>query len=505
MLELKNTLMAHYVVRFARHAGVAALFITAALLGSLSGVMFAYAGDLPQISALDNYAPSTITRVYAAGGEVVGEFAIQRRLVVGYDDIAPRLRQAIIATEDAEFDRHVGLSFPRMLAAAARDIIEWRRAQGASTLTQQLARNLFLTPDKSLERKIKEAILTIQMEKRYTKREIFTLYANQVIFGHGAYGVEAAARLYFNKPAKDVNLEEAALIAGIIQRPARQSPYVDLNAALRRRNYSLQRMADVGDISQADADAAKKRPIIVRGQPQPDRSIAPFFVEEVRKYLEQTYGAKQLYEAGLSVRTTLDVGLQEAANRAIDHGLRQLDKRRGYRKDKPTVLGQGRTLEGYHNARWGRPIAPQDIVPAVVISVAPAGARLRIAEPLPRICSRSATSSTYRFRSWTRPAARPSCRWNRHPWSKARCWRSTITRGRSGQWWAASTSSAANSTAPRRRTARWDRHSSRSCTRRPSTAAIRRLRNWTTPRRRLTQGPGSRRTRRRTTTASTKA
>src|SRR5438552_16200980 len=154
--------MPHVVIRVARNAGIVALFIVAAMLGILSGVMFAYAGDLPQVSALDNYSPSTITRIYSSGGQVIGEFATQRRVIVGYDDINPLLRQAIIATEDAEFDRHFGVNIWRIFVAAVTDVVERRRAQGASTLTQQLARNLKdqfgLTKEKSFERKIREMI-----------------------------------------------------------------------------------------------------------------------------------------------------------------------------------------------------------------------------------------------------------------------------------------------------------------------------------------------------------
>src|SRR5215471_2079439 len=211
--------MAHVVVRFARTAGIVALFIVVAMLGILSGVMFAYAGDLPQVTALDNYSPSTITRIYAANHQLIGEFATQRRVIVSYDDINPVLRQAIIATEDAEFERHVGINVWRIVSAAVTDLVERRRAQGASTLTQQLARNLKeqfgLTNEKSYERKIREIILAIQIEKRYTKKEIFTIYCNQMYLGHGAYGVEAASRLYFNKTNRDLTLEEAAVIAGL--------------------------------------------------------------------------------------------------------------------------------------------------------------------------------------------------------------------------------------------------------------------------------------------------
>ncbi len=352
--------MAHVVVKVARNAGIVALFIVAAMLGVLSGVLFAYAGDLPQVSALDNYMPSTITRISASSGQVIGEFATQRRVVVGNDDINPLLRQAIVATEDAEFDRHFGVNIWRIAAAAFTDIVERRRAQGASTLTQQLARNLKeqfgLTNEKSFERKIREAILAIQIEKRYTKREIFTIYCNQMYLGHGAYGVEAASRLYFNKSNKELTLEEAALIAGIFQIPERQSPFVDVKRATNRRNVVLQRMADEHYITQAEADTAKQKPIVTRGQPTQPPGIAPFFVEEVRKHLERQYGAKVLYENGLAVRTTLDAAMQEAANKAIERGLRRVDKRHGYRKPKRNVLAERHTID----ALQGRAVEPAD-------------------------------------------------------------------------------------------------------------------------------------------------
>ncbi len=194
--------------------------------------------------------------------------------MIGYDDIAPRLRQAIISAEDGDFERHFGLSISSIAITVTRDIFQGMkdmaagrpsRPAGASTLTQQLARNIlpeavgFKAGDVSLERKIKEAIVAVQIEKRYTKREILTLYANHILFGHGTYGVEAAARLYFGRSAKEVTLEEAALLAGIIQAPARQSPFVNMEAAVRRRNYALQRMVDEGYIPQAEADTAKQQ------------------------------------------------------------------------------------------------------------------------------------------------------------------------------------------------------------------------------------------------------
>jgi penicillin-binding protein 1A len=176
-----------------------------------------------------------------------------------------------------------------------------------------------------------------------------------------------------------VSLEEAALLAGIVQRPARQNPFVDVAAATRRRNYALQRMADEGYLSQQEADIAKQKPVIVKGQPRPERSEAPFFVEEIRKHLEQRFGAKQLYESGLSVWSSLDLPLQRAANRAVDRGLRKLDQRRGYRRSAVrNVLADGQRLDRYSHERWNRPMAAGDIVPGLVTAVTPTSAQVRL-------------------------------------------------------------------------------------------------------------------------------
>ena len=378
------------VIRVAWQAGLVALFVAAALLGTLSGVLFAYTDDLPQISALDSYQPNTITRLFARDGEVIAEFAIERRVVVDYDNIAPVLRQAIIASEDADFEQHFGLSASRIVITAVKDVLYGQRF-GASTITQQVARMLFLSEymrggifERSFERKIKEAIVAVQLEKRYTKREIFTFYANHVTMGHGAYGVEAGARLYFDKPARDLALEEAATIAAILQTPARLSPFVNPEQALaRRNNYVLPRMADEGYITPEEAEQAATRPLVVRGQPTPDMSIAPYFAEDIRKMLEQKYTADALYQAGLRVQTTLDVELQQAANVAVDRGLRRVDKRRsGYRRPSRNVVAEGHRLERFTMPRWSLPIAAGDIVPAVVAAVpargAPGAARIRV-------------------------------------------------------------------------------------------------------------------------------
>ncbi|MDQ3418549.1 MAG: PBP1A family penicillin-binding protein [Acidobacteriota bacterium] len=369
--------MARVVVRVARSAGIAVLFIIAAGLGVASGVTFAYSGDMPRISELDDYAPSTITRIHGAGGEVLGEFAIQRREVIPYEAISLKLRQAILAAEDDEFEEHFGLSIPRIIVTLGKDIVARRKAGGASTLTQQLARKLFLTDEKTWERKIREAMLAIQIEKRYTKREIFTLYANQMYFGHGVYGVEAASRLYFGKSAQDVELEEAAMIAGILQSNVRQSPFVNMEAATRRRNYTLNRMAEVGYITPETADVAKKKPIVTVGEPSAYQSIAPYFLEEVRKELEQRYGAKQLYENGLAIQTGLNYKLQTAANHALEEGLRRIDKTRGWRKPARNVVKDGHRVEAFRHARWDRPMRTGDIIPAVVTAVDAASVKAR--------------------------------------------------------------------------------------------------------------------------------
>jgi penicillin-binding protein 1A len=358
--------VAHYVVRLARRATVVLLFVIVASAGACTGLLFASADDIPQISALDDYAPNTITRVYDMNGQVVGEFATERRVVIPYEQISPLLRQAIVSAEDQGFEDHFGLSIPRIVVTAVKDIVRGTR-HGASTLTQQLARNLFLTNEKTWDRKFKELILTVQIEKRYTKREILTLYCNHIPWGHGTYGAEAAARLYFGKPARDLTLEEAALLAGIVQLPARQSPYVNVSYATRRRNYVLQRMAEDGKITAEQAAKAKQAPVVTAGRPAPG-GFAPFFVEDVRQHLEERYGAKRLYQGGLAVHTSLDAGLQRAAERAFDAGLRRIDKRRGFRKPARNVIAEGESVDAVKHERWSRPMSVGDIVPAIVVA-----------------------------------------------------------------------------------------------------------------------------------------
>ena len=200
-----------------RRVVVTALFVAAILAGALIGVFFAFESDLPQVTSLEDFQPNIITQVFASDGSVLGEFAIEKRVVIEFRDIPPVLRNAIVAVEDEDFWKHIGINPWRIPGAALANLRSGRRGQGFSTLTMQLTRLLFLTPEKTLERKIKEIILAFQIEKNFTKEEIFTLYGNQIYFGHGNYGVEAASRFFFSKSVKDLTLAEAALVAGVPQ------------------------------------------------------------------------------------------------------------------------------------------------------------------------------------------------------------------------------------------------------------------------------------------------
>ncbi len=340
-------------------------------------MMFACSPDLPEIVDLDDYAPGTITRVYARGGEVIGEFATERRTIIGYDDIPEVLRSAIISAEDASFFEHSGFSFPAIIRTVIRDLMAGELAAGASTLTMQLARNITvgggrLGLQKTWQRKVREAYYTFHLEKRYTKREIFTLYCNEMWLWtatHAANGVEAAAQLYFGKLAKELELGEAALIAGILQNPSRQSPLASMERATTQRRYALGRIVAEGYITQAEADEAAASEIVLAEQTPRRLSVAPYFVEEVRQHLEATYGASALYEDGLEMHTTLDARLQAAANAAVERQLRVLDKRHGYRAPSRNVVADGETAESYVHRRWRFGVAEGDVVQAVVTGI----------------------------------------------------------------------------------------------------------------------------------------
>jgi penicillin-binding protein 1A len=353
--------------RGVRRAGVTLLFVAAILGGALVGVFLAYESDLPQVSSLEDFEPNIITQVFSADGSILGEFAIEKRVVVSFQDIPPVLRNAIVAVEDADFWKHLGINFWRIPGAALANFRSGRKAQGFSTLTMQISRLLFLTPEKTYERKIKQVILAFQIEKNFTKEEIFALYCNQVYFGNGNYGVEAASQFFFGKSIKDLSLSEAALLAGLPQNPARLSPVEYPDRALQRRNHVLDRMVEEKYISSDEGARARAEPVTLHLRKEPP-SIAPYFLEEVRKYLEREYGSQRIYLGGLKVYTTLDPALQRAATDAVRKGLRILDRRsRGFVPTPASVLKDGAFPERIRLDEWDWGIAAGDVVRGVVL------------------------------------------------------------------------------------------------------------------------------------------
>src|SRR5436305_1235590 len=232
------------------------LILLSALVGASVGLLLVYSTDLPQVEELEHYRPSSTTELYDDHGRVIGSFALQRRVVANYDDYPQVLRDALISIEDKDFYRHWGINVWRIAGAAYRDIQSGGKVQGASTLTMQLARNLFLSPDRSMHRKVQEALLAIQIERRFTKQQIFTLYANQIFLGHGVYGFEAASEFYFSKPAKQLTIEEAAVLAGLPKAPGYYSPINHPDRALKRRNLVINSMLEDGKITAQQAAQA---------------------------------------------------------------------------------------------------------------------------------------------------------------------------------------------------------------------------------------------------------
>ncbi len=351
--------------RWAGKLAYTLLVLGAAAFGVLGGLFIVYSTDLPQVQELDRYRPSAITELYDSQGRVIGSFAVQRRVIAGYADYPKVLGDAILSIEDKDFNRHWGIDFYRALGAAYHDIRAGSREQGASTLTMQLARNLFLSPERTFRRKFQELMLTIQIERRFTKPQIFTLYANQIYLGHGVYGFEAGSQFYFNKHARDLTLEEAALLAGLPKAPNAYSPLHNLERALRRRNLVLNAMLEDGKITVEEATRAKNMPVRLDVH-QPGNSIAPYFVEEIRQYLEKRYGSEEVHQGGLRVYTTLNMDLQRAANQALLDGLAAYERRHGWKGRLKNVLITGEGIEGYTHPQWDEPIFVGSYLPALV-------------------------------------------------------------------------------------------------------------------------------------------
>ncbi|RMG03653.1 MAG: PBP1A family penicillin-binding protein [Nitrospirae bacterium] len=303
------------------------LFIVAVLgiiTGSSAGFLFWNLSDLPRVEALEEYTPMESSKVYSANRELIAEYYLERRTFIPHYDIPDHVKKAFVAIEDERFYRHHGLDYIGILRALYQDIKAGRIVQGGSTITQQLAKLLFLKPERSLSRKIKEAALSIQIENRYTKDEILGLYLNQAYFGTNAYGIEAAARTYFDKSVKDLNIAEAAMLAALPRAPSYYSPFKHPSAAMKRRNLVLKKMLDLGYITEIQYEEAVEAPIPLK--PHRRRYNAPYFVEYLRAELEEEFG-NGLYTKGLTINTTLNMDLQRLGEKAVQLGITSIEKR----------------------------------------------------------------------------------------------------------------------------------------------------------------------------------
>ena len=294
--------------------------------GLAIGTVLGLTRDLPQIRSLESFVPSAVTRIYSSDKEVLAEFYLEKRNPVTLETIPAHIKNALIATEDRQFYRHSGVSLKAVTRAIIKDILAGEFVEGASTITQQLAKTLFLTPRKTLVRKLKEAILAFQLERRYTKDEILTFYLNQVYFGSGAYGCASAADIFFGKSVKDLTLAECALIAGMPKSPSRYSPLVNPDLSVKRRNIVLKQMVDTGVISPADYTQALTEPLTTAAISR-ETQKAPYFVEYVRKQLEEIVGPGRLYKEGLTVYTTLSFRHQLSAEKAVKIGGKAIEDR----------------------------------------------------------------------------------------------------------------------------------------------------------------------------------
>lgn len=347
-----------------------------------TGVAFAIAAkqDLPDVSLLETYKPNTITRIYDVNNAVIAEFYHQRRTIVPLSAMPDHLIKAVLAAEDANFYRHKGLDYRGIARAMLKNVASMRIKEGGSTITQQLSKQLFLTSERSLKRKMKEAMLAVRIERRYTKEEILSLYLNQVYLGSGAYGVQSAAQVYFGKDVSDLELPEAALIAGLLRAPSAYSPFLHPERARQRRGYVLQRMMQEGFISREQARQASSRrlKLALGGSAQVNR--APYFVEYIRRYLEEHYQEEDIYKNGLEVYTTLDLKLQRSAEHAMTQGLIEVSRRRG--SITPVEQASDTDTSGKEGAAA---LLPGDILTGVVQQAARDGLLVKIGDSLGKI------------------------------------------------------------------------------------------------------------------------
>ncbi|CAI2718100.1 penicillin-binding protein 1A [Nitrospina watsonii] len=311
-------------------------FLGVTLLGLIVGfgaagfIYFKYSKGLPDVRQLRDYQPSTISRVYSENDELIAEFYIEKRVLAPLEDIPLHLKQATLAIEDSNFYYHFGIDPKAIVRAMITNFQAGHVVEGGSTITQQLSKTLFLSFERSLERKIREAILAIRMELVFTKEDILEMYLNQIYYGHGSYGVEAAARTYFGKPVKDLSIAECALISGLPKAPNHYSPYKDLEKSIGRRNHAIRRMAHLGFITEQEKEQALAEEVKL-GQVMDPINKAPYFVEYIRQFIQEKYGSSKLYRDGLKIYTTLNYANQVSAQKAVREGLREADKRFGYR------------------------------------------------------------------------------------------------------------------------------------------------------------------------------
>jgi penicillin-binding protein 1A len=334
---------------------------------TVTGVIWYFSRDLPSFELFQNYQPSLVTTVYSDDRQPIGQFFIERRILTPLADIPKGLTQAVIATEDARFFEHPGLDYVGMLRAAWTNIRHGgRKVEGASTITQQLVRSLFLSSERSYERKIRELILAYKMEAVSGKEQILETYLNQIYFGQGAYGVASAAQSYFGKKLSDLTLAESAFLAGLPKSPSHFSPFTAYERAKKRQEHVLSRMEDAGFITTAEREAAAAETLNFH-RPGSEH-LAPYFVEYVRQMLVAKYGEAMVYKGGLQVHTTLNLGMQRAAEAAFAAGVRELDKRQGWRGPRRTVdLG---TLQPSELASSDKPLKPGDVVEGIVLKAA---------------------------------------------------------------------------------------------------------------------------------------
>ncbi len=342
------------------------LLVGFALAGLLGGMLLGYSIDLPRVEELQQVRPNVISYVYADDGEVVGQFALEKRILVTYDQIPETLKHAILAAEDSSFFQHPGIDFRRAMITAVRNVLFGER-KGASTLTMQLCKLRFTSSEKKWERKIKDILFAIETEKKFSKEQIFTLYFNQIYMGHGIYGIAAAADYYFGKTLDELSVSECALLAGVLNAPSRYSPILYPERALQRRAYTLRRMRAEGYIDDKTLAECLQEPLPALGKS--DRETAPYFVEWVRQHLERNYSAEKIWQGGLKIYTTLDYKTQVAAQEALRAGLLNYDKQyRRWPGAPENILKSGRDLKTYTHPDWREIFHEEQIVHGLVLS-----------------------------------------------------------------------------------------------------------------------------------------